>query len=57
MVTAKSWQRRHPAAFGRRTRFANGDVVAQAPGSLMDDLRLFAMFFIGGLTFMSVYLA
>ena len=57
MVTAKSWQRRHPVAFGRRTRFANGDVVAQAPGNLMGDLRLFVMFFIGGLTFMSVYLA
>jgi hypothetical protein len=25
--------------------------------SLSDDIRLFAMFFLGGLTFMSVYLA
>jgi hypothetical protein len=57
MVTAKSWQRRHPIAFGRRTPFVDGQAVAEAPGSLGDDVRLFVMFFFGGLTFMSVYLA
>ena len=57
MVTARSWQRRHPVTFGRRTPFVDGQVVAEAPSSLADDARLFVMFFIGGLTFMSVYLA
>jgi hypothetical protein len=30
---------------------------ADAATSLTDDIKLFAMFFLGGLTFMSVYLA
>lgn len=57
MVTARSWQRRHPIAFGRRAPSLDGQAVAGAPSNLGDDVRLFVMFFIGGLTFMSVYLA
>ena len=42
--------------FGRRRRFT---VAAPAPmvSALTDDLKLFAMTFIGGLLFMTVYLA
>lgn len=52
MVTATTWHRRHPQRFGRK-------VVAlpQQGTTIGDDLRLFATFFLGGLTFMSVYLA
>jgi hypothetical protein len=57
MVTAGKWQRRHQIAFGRRTPFVLGDTAVQAPNSVADDARLFVMFFFGGLTFMSVYLA
>ena len=57
MVTARSWQRKLPVAFGRRAPFVDGQVVAQVPSNLGDDVRLFVMFFMGGLTFMSVYLA
>jgi hypothetical protein len=47
--------RRHPAHFGRRT-----DAVAmpaERATNLVDDLRLFAAFFLGGFVFMTVYLA
>ena len=58
MVTAgKKWQRRQSTAFGRRAPFVLGDIAVQAPNNVADDARLFAMFFLGGLTFMSVYLA
>lgn len=52
MVTAAS-SRKCPTAFGRRI----AAVAASAPSTLADDLRLFATFFIGGFTFMGVYLA
>ena len=57
MVTVGKWQRRQSIAFGRRAPFVLGDTAVQAPNSVADDARLFAMFFLGGLTFMSVYLA
>jgi len=57
MVTARAWQRRHPIAFGRREPFFDAQATVGAPSNLGDDVRLFVMFFIGGLTFMSVYLA
>jgi hypothetical protein len=57
MVTAGKWQRRQSIAFGRRAPFVLGDTAVQAPNSVADEVRLFAMFFFGGLTFMSVYLA
>ena len=53
MMIATALRRRSPATFGRRKSDA---LVHQAP-SLADDLRLFAMFFVGGFTFMGVYLA
>ena len=53
MMTATALRRRSPTTFGRRKSDAQ---VHQAP-SLADDLRLFAMFFLGGFTFMGVYLA
>ena len=56
MVSAHACSRKNPLEFGRRTPFAASLVVDQGT-SLADDLRLFAMFFAGGLTFMSVYLA
>ena len=52
MVTATVARRRCPTNFGRR--------VANIPPqrtTFGDDVRLFATFFLGGLTFMSVYLA
>ena len=58
MVTAKAMARKHPLHFGQRTPFVFGDAVAERPSSaLADDLKLFGLFFLGGLTFMSVYLA
>lgn len=53
MVTAASLRRKSPASFGRRVT----DVAPLHASSLADDLRLFATFFIGGFTFMGVYLA
>lgn len=52
MVTASA-ARIDPRTFGRKAAAA----AAKAPTSLADDLRLFAMFFLGGFTFMGVYLA
>jgi hypothetical protein len=49
---------RNRAAFGRRAPFI---IVAATPDSsastFADDVRLFATFFLGGMIFMSVYLA
>lgn len=55
MVTATVLRRKHPAQFGRRAGALS--LEGQRRTSLADDLRLFATFFLGGLTFMSVYLA
>ena len=55
MVTARACQRRSPLYFGRRMPPQQSSSAAES--SLADDIRLFGMFFLGGLTFMSVYLA
>lgn len=52
MVPATAFPRRNRAGFGRRTT-----AIAQPRTTFGDDLRLFATFFLGGLAFMSVYLA
>ena len=52
MVPATALRRKCPTGFGRRVA-----TIPQQRTSLGDDLRLFATFFLGGLTFMSVYLA
>lgn len=52
MLPATALLRRHRAGFGRRTT-----AIARQRPTFGDDLRLFATFFLGGLTFMSVYLA
>ena len=54
MVTATVPRRKGPVAFGRKTVTA---ALPVHPAGLADDLRLFATFFLGGLTFMTVYLA
>ena len=53
MMTATALRRRSPTTFGRR----KSDVLVRRAPSLTDDIRLFAMFFLGGFTFMGVYLA
>ena len=53
MVTASAFRNRTRPTFGRRVT----DAVPLQASSLADDLRLFATFFIGGFTFMGVYLA
>ena len=55
MVTAPVLRRKCPTAFGRRVAVAA--LSQRQPSSVADDVRLFATFFLGGLTFMSVYLA
>jgi hypothetical protein len=58
MVTANAFARKHPLHFGQRIPFVLGDMDAARPsGGLADDLKLFGLFFLGGLTFMTVYLA
>ena len=58
MVTAKAIARKHPLQFGQRIPFVFGDLVAARPSSgLSEDIKLFGLFFLGGLTFLSVYLA
>ena len=56
MVPASALSRKSPTTFGRRVAVA-GVLPQRQPTSMADDLRLFATFFLGGLTFMSVYLA
>lgn len=46
---------RSTTAFGRRAAAVAFPVPAEA--NLIDDLRLFATFFLGGFVFMAVYLA
>ncbi|HET9356346.1 MAG TPA: hypothetical protein VFO42_09305 [Sphingomicrobium sp.] len=53
MMTATALRRKSPTAFGRR----KPDAPSSQASSLADDVRLFAMFFLGGFTFMGVYLA
>ena len=47
---------RNDPAF-RRAQAAALPVETRAATGLLDDIKLFAMFFVGGLTFMTVYLA
>ena len=53
MVTASAFRNRARPIFGRRVT----DAVPLQAASLADDIRLFATFFVGGFTFMAVYLA
>ena len=46
---------RHSRAFGRARRYQVA--VAQPPARLNDDLRQFMMTFIGGLVFVTVFIA
>lgn len=47
-----------PRAFGRRRPFVDGAVATPAPApTLSDDLRLFALNFLAGFVFLTVYLA
>ena len=56
MVPASVLHRKSPTAFGRKVAIAAA-LPQRQPTSMADDLRLFATFFLGGLIFMSVYLA
>ena len=53
MMTSRSTLR----TFGRRPRPAAALSAARANPTLSDELRLFALTFVGGFLFMSVYLA
>ncbi|WP_309602762.1 hypothetical protein [Sphingomonas sp.] len=44
-------------SFGRRQPFTYAMDVSQAPFATIDDARLFFSTFVGGLLFMTVYLA
>lgn len=54
MIPAAASYRKCPTAFGRRM---TGVAAPGTPSTLAEDVRLFAMFFVGGFTFMGVYLA
>ena len=55
MHRLRASSRRDTARFGRRPVAVA--LPAAGTTSLLDDLRLFAAFFLGGFVFMSVYLA
>ena len=55
MHRLRALSRRDTARFGRRP--AAVALPAAGTTGLLDDLRLFAAFFLGGFVFMSVYLA
>ena len=58
MFSFPSLQRIPVFLFGRRQPFTYAMPAEQAPGaSLADDARLFLTTFVGGLLFMTVYLA
>ena len=52
---------RRSAAHSHVSRFGRGRsyvlALPQPPAGLLDDVRLFGLTFLGGLTFMSIYLA
>ena len=56
MVPASVLRRKCATSFGRRAVIAPA-LPQRQPTKVADDVRLFATFFLGGLTFMSVYLA
>ena len=45
------------SSFGRRARSALGSNAPRAANALTEDVRLFALTFVGGFLFMAVYLA
>ena len=57
MVRFQALQRMRVLSFGRRTPFTFAIPVERAPFSAVDDARLFLTTFVGGLLFMTVYLA
>jgi len=57
MISFPALQRLRILSFGRRQPFTYAMPVAQSPLATIDDARLFATAFIGGLLFMTVYLA
>ena len=58
MILSSGFQRMRILSFGRRTPFTYPMPAGQSPGlSLADDARLFVTTFLGGLLFMTIYLA
>ena len=57
MILLPALQRLRILSFGRRQPFTYAMPAAQSPLATIDDARLFATAFIGGLLFMTVYLA
>ena len=57
MFSLTAFQRFRVLSFGRRQPFTYSIDVNQAPLATIDDARLFFTTFVGGLLFMSVYLA
>ena len=57
MISFPALQRLRILTFGRRQPFTYALPVAQSPFATIDDARLFATAFVGGLLFMTVYLA
>ena len=57
MISLPALQRLRILSFGRRQPFTYAMPVAQSPLATIDDARLFVTAFIGGLLFMTVYLA
>ncbi len=57
MFSFPALQRLRVLSFGRRQPFTYAMDVSQAPFATIDDARLFFSTFVGGLLFMTVYLA
>ena len=57
MVSFPALQRLRVLGFGRRQPFTHALSADRAPFSTIDDVRLFVTTFVGGLLFMTVYLA
>ena len=57
MFSFPALQRLRVLSFGRRQPFTYAMDARQAPFATIDDARLFLSTFVGGLLFMTVYLA
>ena len=57
MISFPALQRLRILSFGRRQPFTYAMSAPRSPLATIDDARLFATAFIGGLLFMTVYLA
>ena len=57
MISFPALQRLRILSFGRRQPFTYDIPAAQSPFATIDDARLFATAFVGGLLFMTVYLS